>query len=77
MILGLDPNPELLAATFLFGWHLGTCASPLSGTNLVFQGRYDIPSWKMALWNWPYALTMLAVAALWLPLVNQILLRFS
>ena len=77
MILGLDPNPELLAATFLFGWHLGTCASPLSGTNLVFQGRYGIPSWKMALWNWPYALAMLAVAALWLPLVHEILLRFS
>ncbi len=77
MILGLDPNPELLAATFLFGWHLGTCASPLSGTNLVFQGRYGIPSWQMAFWNWPYALAMLAVAALWLPLVNQILLRFS
>ncbi len=77
MLLGLDPNPELLAATFLFGWHLGTCASPLSGTNLVFQGRYGIPSWKMALWNWPYALTMLAVAALWLPVVNQVLLHFS
>ncbi len=77
MILGLDPNPELLAATFLFGWHLGTCANPLSGTNLVFQGRYAVPSWKMALWNWPYALVMLVVAALWLPLVNQILLQFS
>ena len=77
MILSLNPDPNLLAATFLFGWHLGTCASPLSGTNRVFQGRYGIPSWKLALWNWPYAFAMLAVAALWLPLVAAILEAFS
>ena len=69
MILTLEPNPHLLAATFLFGWHIGTCANPLSGTNLTFQGRYGIPGWKIAFWNWPYAVTMLAVGALWLQLV--------
>ena len=70
MIMTLNPDPQLLAATYLFAWHLGTCSSPLSGTNLVFQGRYGIPSWKLALWNWPYALLMLAIGAGWLQFVG-------
>ena len=73
MILALEPNPHLLAATFLFGWHIGTCANPLSGTNLVFQGRYGIASWKIAFWNWPYAIAMLIVGVFWLRLVETIL----
>lgn len=73
MIMTLDPDPNLLAATFLFAWHIGTCSNPLSGTNLVFQGRYGIPGWKLAFWNWPYALTMLLLGALWLQLVERIL----
>jgi len=72
MIMTLDPDPNLLAATFLFAWHLGTCSNPLSGTNLVFQGRYSIPGWKLAFWNWPYALLMLLVGGLWLQVVAQI-----
>jgi len=72
MILTLDPNPNLLAATYLFSWHIGTCSNPLSGTNLVFQGRYGIPGWKIAYWNWPYALAMLVVGALWLQVVARI-----
>ena len=73
MILTLNPDPNLLAATFLFCWHLGTCASPLSGTNLVFQGRYGLPSWKIALWNWPYSIAMVVVGALWLQVVARFL----
>jgi hypothetical protein len=73
MIMTLDPDPNLLAATFLFAWHLGTCSNPLSGTNLVFQGRYGIPGWKLAFWNWPYALAMLLIGALWLQLVARLL----
>lgn len=73
MILTLDPDPNLLAATYLFSWHIGTCSNPLSGTNLVFQGRYGIPGWKIAFWNWPYALAMLVVGCLWLQLVARIL----
>ncbi|MCG6888422.1 MAG: hypothetical protein LJE92_02440 [Gammaproteobacteria bacterium] len=72
MIMTLDPDPNLLAATFLFAWHLGTCSNPLSGTNLVFQGRYSIPGWKLAFWNWPYAIAMLLVGALWLQAVARI-----
>jgi hypothetical protein len=72
MILTLDPDPNLLAVTFLFAWHLGTCSNPLSGTSLVFQGRYGIASWKIAFWNWPYAIAMLLVGSLWLQVVAQI-----
>lgn len=70
MLLTLDPNPNLLAITYLLGWNLGTCSSPLSGTHLVFQGRYDIPSWKAAMWNWPYALVMYGFAIGWLKLLE-------
>ena len=70
LILTLEPNLNLLAVTYLFAWNLGTCSSPLSGTHLVFQGRYGIPSWKAAVWNWPYAIVMWLVAAGWLHLVE-------
>ncbi len=73
LILPLNPDPNLLAVIYLFAWHLGTCSSPLSGTNLVFQGRYGIPSWKGAMWNWPYALVMYLVAIIWLNLIAPIL----
>ena len=72
LILTLDPNPNLLAVTYLFGWNLGTCASPLSGTNLVFQGRYDIPSWKAAIWSWPYVIGMFLLATIWLQVVANL-----
>jgi len=71
MIMTLNPDPNLLAATFLFAWHLGTCSNPLSGTTLIFQGRYGIPSWKLAFWNWPYAIVMGVIGALWLQIVVQ------
>jgi hypothetical protein len=44
----------------------------LSGTNLVFQGRYGISAWQLAFWNWPYAIAMLIVGALWLQAVARI-----
>ena len=72
MILTLNPDPNLLAVTFLFAWHIGTCSNPLSGTNLVFQGRYGIPGWKLAFWNWPYALAMLVVGVIWLQVVARL-----
>ena len=72
MILTLNPDPNLLAVTFLFAWNIGTCSNPLSGTNLVFQGRYGIPSWKLAFWNWPYALAMLVIGVIWLQVVARL-----
>jgi len=73
LILALDPDPNLLAVTYLFAWNLGTCSSPLSGTHLVFQGRYGIPSWKAAVWNWPYAIVMWLIAVGWLQIVERFL----
>jgi hypothetical protein len=72
MLMTLNPDPNLLAVTFLFAWHLGTCSNPLSGTNLVFQGRYGIPSWKIAFWNWPYAIVMLVIGSLWLQVMARV-----
>ena len=73
LIMTLQPHPDLLAVCFLLAWSLGTCASPLSGTHLIFQGRYGIPSWKGALWNWPYVAFMYCVAAMLLFVVERLL----
>ncbi len=73
LLLTLDPDPSLLAITYLMAWNLGTCSSPLSGTNLVFQGRYDIPAWKIATWNWPYAIVMYGIATIWLHVLEWVL----
>lgn len=66
LLAPINPNPQLLAMTFVFSWSLGTCASPLSGLNLIFQGRFGIPSIKLAMLNWPYVAMMFVVAALFL-----------
>ena len=73
LIMSIDPDPNLLAVTYLFAWNLGTCSSPLSGTHLVFQGRYGLPSWKAAVWNWPYAMIMWLIALAWLHVVATFL----
>lgn len=73
LIMSLNPAPDLLAVCYLLAWALGTCASPLSGTHLVFQGRYGIPSWKGALWNWPYVAFMYCLAVVLLHLVAGML----
>ncbi len=61
LLLPLAPEPNLLAVTYLFGWSLGTCASPLSGTHLIFQGRFGIPSLQGAMGNWPFVGVMAIV----------------
>jgi len=66
LITPISPNPHLLALTLVFGWSLGACASPLSGLNLIFQARYDIPSVKLAMLNWPYVAVMFLVATVFL-----------
>ena len=62
LLLPINPNPELLAMTYLFAWALGNAASPLSGTHLMLQGRYEVPAWKLAVQNWPYVIPMYFVA---------------
>ena len=73
LIMSLNPAPDLLAVCYLLAWGLGTCASPLSGTHLVFQGRYGIPSWRAAVWNLPYVAFMYALAVVLLHLVANVL----
>jgi len=77
VLLESSPNPNLIGATWLFAWHLGTCSSYLSGTNLVFQGRYNIPSWRIAMDNWPYAVTLAAFGSIWLLILNHYLPAFQ
>ena len=62
LILATNPDPELLGLTFLFSWALGTQASPLSGTNLIMQGRYNIVAWRGAMQNWPFVGFMYFIA---------------
>jgi len=62
IMLAINPDPVLLGLTFLFGWSLGTCISPLSGTNLVMQGRFGIVAWRGAMQNWPYIAVLYCVA---------------
>ena len=72
LILTLTSNVHLLAVTYLIAWCLGTSASPLSGTHLVFQGRYGVSSWKGAMWNWPYVAIMFVVAIPLLFMVSRL-----
>jgi hypothetical protein len=72
LLAAVNPDSELLAMTYLLGWSLGTCASPLSGTHLIFQGRYGVPSVKAAMWNWPFAIIMFAVGVVLLNVVASI-----
>lgn len=52
LVLNLNPDPNVLAVVYLLAWSLGTCSSPMSGTHLVFQGRYEVSSWRAAAGNW-------------------------
>jgi hypothetical protein len=58
LLAPLTPDPQLLAVTYVFAWSLGTCAGPLSGVNLIFQGRYGIPALQLARRNWPFVAMM-------------------
>lgn len=62
IVLAINPDPVLLGLTFLFGWSLGTCVSPLSGTNLIMQGRFGIVAWRGAMQNWPYVAVLYCFA---------------
>ena len=48
LLLTLDPNPNLLAMTFLSAWGLGSAINPVSGTLLVMQGNYHIKGSHLA-----------------------------
>lgn len=64
MLEPLNPDHSLLAATFLAGWALGVCVSPLSGLTLAFQGRYGVDGIRITRWNLGYTTWMLGLCAL-------------
>lgn len=72
LLASINPDPQLLAVTFLFGWSLGTCAGPLSGTHLIMQGRFGINNVKGAVRNWPFVAVMYCVSLIFLKLVASI-----
>lgn len=73
LLAPLEPDPNLLAITFLAAWALGVATSPLSAMNLALHGAYRIPALKLLRWNLPYALLMLP--AVWL--VQYLYLRWA
>jgi len=73
LVMSLNPDPNLLAVVYLLAWSLGTCASPLSGTHLVFQGRYGVSNWRAAAGNWPFVAVLYIAATPFLYWVMQML----
>ena len=75
LVLSMSPDPNLLACVYLLAWSLGTCASPLSGTHLVFQGRYGVSNWRAAASNWPFVAVLYVAAVPFLAFVIELLSR--
>ena len=63
LLLPLQPNPNLLAMTFLSSWAIGVASSPFSGMNLALQGRYRLAPLDFLRWNGVYSLVMLGAAS--------------
>lgn len=59
----LDPDPNLLAMTFLCAWGASIPSSPFSGMNLALQGRFDLHPMDFLRWNGVYSLSMLTVSS--------------
>jgi hypothetical protein len=62
----LDPDPTLLAMTFLMNWAVGLIACPMSNTLLAIHGRYGIALGELLARNRAYSfrLTLLCIAVL-------------
>ncbi len=58
----LQPDPTLFAMVGLIAWGLQAAGGPLSGLNVVMQGRYGIDSFTMARWNLKYVGVLLLLA---------------
>ncbi len=64
LLSSANPDPSLLASSFLAAWAIGVPVSPLSAMNLGLQGSYGLRSVDILKWNLPFSLTMIAVATL-------------
>lgn len=60
----LQPDPNLLAMTFLAAWSIGVALSPLSGMNLALQGAYHLKGLQFLRCNLAYALKLMFAATL-------------
>ena len=62
----LNPDPNLLAMTFLMTWGIGLIGCPMSNTLLAMQGRYQAPFRELLRENRAFSLkmTLLCVVAL-------------
>lgn len=63
----LDPDPNLVAMTFLMSWGVALTACPMSNTMLALHGRYGIPFGQLLAGNRSYSviLTLVCVAAMY------------
>lgn len=61
-------DPNLLAITLLMAWSFSSILSPLSGNQIILQGRYGVSARGLLKANLPYVLIMMPVCylALWL-----------
>lgn len=58
----LDPDPNLLAMTFLMTWGIGLTGCPMSNTMLAMQGRYQAPFAELLRNNRVFSLKMTLVS---------------
>lgn len=60
----LDPDPTLLAMTFLAAWAIGVMASPFGGMNLALQGAYGLTPRDILRANGAHAVVLLIIASI-------------
>ncbi len=59
----LNPDPLLLAMTFLGSWAISAQFNPLSAPHLVIQGNYGISGFAFIRWNYRFIAKMMAFLA--------------
>jgi hypothetical protein len=59
----LNPDPTLLAMTFLSAWAIGVMASPFGGMNLALQGAYGLTPRDILRANGSHAVALLIIAS--------------
>ncbi|MCG8125650.1 MAG: hypothetical protein N0E55_17075, partial [Candidatus Thiodiazotropha taylori] len=70
LLAPMNPDPSLLAMTFIASWAIGTGTSPFSGINLAMQGRYAQQSGDSLKWNGLYGVVMVLLSILVLNLFD-------
>lgn len=68
----LDPDPNLLAMTFLMTWGIGLTGCPMSNTMLAMQGRYQAPFRELLHHNRVFSLKMTLVSVVALNIYARI-----